>query len=395
MTTPVNDSTAVGPVIYNVYVNGVLQTTPQFILDAELNQTWGSHDVFVFRVEYNRNYPMNTIKPWPDNAPVMVSWGRKPQGMNTWYGYVNHHKTSGNADSGTHNLQLTYFCIGTSKPMNSVDNQFWGSVTPTYIAKQIARQHHLRCVVTSTSWLLSSEVQANESDFQFMNRIASKTGFRFWVSGGTLYLVDPAVVLVGAGQTTVPTYAMDKRLYWQDTIRNFSKLQGDNLPGAPVATRSVFGVDTTTGKLVQARAGTGSIQQHSTTRVATSLGEAQQHVQAWHNLSQWWIAATAELFGNVSLYPGKVVNLTGNGMLAGDQGTWLVSSARHLMKMSGTGYTASDKYVTQVALTRNASGPQPAVKGAVRITPEIVGCALSSGVWYSTSGAVITDGVIA
>jgi hypothetical protein len=215
------------------------------------------------------------------------------------------------------------------------------------------------------------------------------------VSGGTLYLVDPAVVLVGAGQTTVPTYAMDKRLYWQDTIRNFSKLQGDNLPGAPVATRSVFGVDTTTGKLVQARAGTGSIQQHSTTRVATSLGEAQQHVQAWHNLSQWWIAATAELFGNVSLYPGKVVNLTGNGMLAGDQGTWLVSSARHLMKMSGTGYTASDKYVTQVALTRNASGPQPAVKGAVRITPEIVGCALSSGVWYSTSGAVITDGVIA
>lgn len=393
MTTPSPIGTAVGPVVYQVYVNGVPVVLPQFILDAELNQTWGAHDVFVFRIEYNRAFPMNTIKPWPDNATIMVAWGRKPQALNLWYGYVNHHKISGNADSGTHNLQYTYFCIGTSKPMNSVNNQFWGSVTPTYIAKQIAQQHHLRCVVTTTSWVLQSEVQANESDFQFMNRLAAKTGFRFWVSGGTLYFVDPSVVLVGAGQTTVPTFRMDKRLDWQDTMRDFKKLQGDNLPGAPVATRTVWGIDTASGQVIQASAGTGSLQQTSTVRVATNLGDAQRHVQAWQDLSQWWVAATAELFGNVTLYPGKVVGITGNAVATPDKGLWILSSARHLMKASGTGIPTNDKFVTQVGLTRNATGPQPTIKGATRISPEFVECTSSGGVWYSTDISIINDGM--
>jgi hypothetical protein len=386
--------TAVGPVVYNVFVNDVAVMLPLFVLDVELVETWGCHDVMVLRVEYNRAFKMQSIKPWPDNARIMVAWGRKPQALNLWYGYVNHHKLSGISDSGTHNLQYTYYCIGTSKPMNSVENQYWGSVTPTYIAKQIAQQHHLRAVVTSTTWVLQSEVQANESDFQFMNRIANKTGYRFWVSGGTLYFIDPSVVIVGAGQTTVPTYRMDKRLDWQDTMRDFEKLQGDNLPGAPVATRSVWGVDINSGQVFQAKAGSGSIKQNSTARVATNLGDGQRHVNAWQDLSQWWVAATAEVFGNVTIYPGKVIGIQGNAVPSGDQGLWIVSSAKHLMKASGVGNIAPthDKYVTQVSLTRNSSGPAPTIKGASRISPEFVECVASGGVWQSTSIGVIMDG---
>jgi len=390
MTTP--GGAAVGAVVYNVFINGVPVVMPVYILDVELVQTWGCHDVMVLRVEYNRAFNMQTVKPWADNATVMVAWGRKPQALNLWYGYVNHHKLSGNADSGTHNLQYTYYCIGTSKPMNSVDNQNWGSVTPTYIAKQIAQQHHLRCIVTSTDWQLPSEVQANESDFQFMNRIANKTGYRFWVSGGTLYLIDPSVVLVGAGQTTVPTYRMDKRLDWQDTMRDFQKLQGDNLPGSPVAERSVWGVDISTGQVFQAKAGSGTIKQNSTARVAVNLGDGQRHVNAWQDLSQWWMAATAEVFGDVSIYPGKVIGIQGNAVPQADQGLWIVSSAKHLMKASGTSAPTHDKYVTQVSMTRNSSGPQPTIKGATRIAPEFVECTASGGVWYSTSTGVIMDG---
>lgn len=381
---------AVGPVIYQVKVNGVIAR--EWVLDFELNQTWGHHDVMVLRVEYNRAFPMNTIKPWPDNATIEVQWGRKPAALNTWYGYVNHHKLSGVSDSGTHNLQYTYFCIGTSKPMNTVDNQFWGTVTPTYIAKQIALQHKLRCVVTNTSWVLQSEVQANESDFQFMNRIANKTGFRFWVGGGTLYFIDPATVLAGS-TLAVPVYRMDKRLDWQDTMRDFRKFQGDNLPGAPVAQRSVWGVDINTGKVFEAKAGNGSIKQHSTVRVATSLGDGQRHVNAWQDLSQWWQAAEAELFGNVLIYPGKVVSLAGTAVPQQDQGLWIVGSAKHLLKMSGVGNPSNDKYISQVTLVRNASGPAPTIKGAKKISPEFVKCVLSGGVWQSTNISVITDGV--
>ena len=200
---------------------------------------------------------MATITPWADNAPVQITWGRQPQTIMTWYGYVNHHKMATIADSGTHNLQYTYYCIGTSKPMNTVASKAWGSVTPTYIAQQMAAKYSLRCVVTSTTWVLTNEVQANETDFQYMNRVASKTGYRFWVSGGTMYFIDPAVVLVATSTQLVPNYFMYKRLDWQDTIRDFQKYQGDNLPGSQVATRNLYGIDPLTGAFFTATAGIG------------------------------------------------------------------------------------------------------------------------------------------
>ena len=195
-------SQAVGPVVYAVYVNGL--PIPDLPLDVWLEQTWGRHDVFAVRIEYNRGYPMSTITPWPDNALVQIVWGRRPAALQNWYGYVSHHELAGNADSGTHNLQYTYYLAGTSKPMNTEASRVWGNVTPTYVAKQMALKYHLRSVLTSTDWVLSGETQANMSDFAYMNYIAGKTGYRFWVSGGTLYLTDPAVILAGTTSQGVP-----------------------------------------------------------------------------------------------------------------------------------------------------------------------------------------------
>ena len=260
MTTP-NPSPVssgpVGPVVYSVYVNNTLVT--DWVLDVEIMQTWGYHDLVVLRVEYNRAYLTGTITPWADNAPVQVVWGRQPQTIVNWYGYVNHHKLSANADSGTHNLQYTYYCLGASKPMNTVTSKSWGSVTPTYIAQQIALKYQLRSVTTSTTWILANEMQASESDFQYMNRLAAKTGYRFWVGGGTMYFIDPAVVLIATSTQLVPNYYMQKNLAWQDTIRDFQRYQGDNLPGSLVATRNLYGIDPITGQFFTATAGVGQL----------------------------------------------------------------------------------------------------------------------------------------
>lgn len=387
-------STPVGPVIYQVLVNGVLVT--DFILDVKLDESWGSHDIFTLRIEYQRASNMNTIVPWADNAPVQIVWGRRPDPLNNWYGYVNHKKLSSNADSGTHNLQYTYYCIGMSKPMNTDVTKVWGNVTPTYIAKTIALKYSLRCVVTSTAWVLSSEVQAAESDFCFLNRIADKTGYRFWVSNGTLYFINPAVVLIGAGQQVIPTYTQDKLLDQQDTIRNFDAYQGDNLPGSATTARSIYGIDPTSGQVFQAGTstpGASSIQQVNTARVATSYGEGQRIVDAWQGLSQFWVGASAELFGSTVLYPGKVVLLTGQALPGGNAGYWIVGAATHLLKMSGVQYPVADKYVTQVQLLRNTSSTVPSFTGTTRISPEFVPCVNRNGVWTSSNLSVIYDGV--
>lgn len=390
MTTPIASPVStgpVGPVVYQVYVNNTLVT--DWVLDVEIMQTWGYHDMVVLRIEYNRSYATGTLTPWADNAPVQVVWGRQPQTIVNWYGYVNHHKLSANADSGTHNLQFTYYCLGSSKPMNTVTSKSWGSVTPTYIAQQMATKYQLRSVTTATTWTLANEMQASETDFQYMNRIASKTGYRFWVGGGTLYFIDPAVVLIATAAQLVPNYYMQKNLAWQDTIRDFQRYQGDNLPGSLVATRNLYGIDPITGQFFTATAGTGSYTQTNTVRTATTMSDAQNHVNSWQALSQWWIAGNAELFGTTLLYPGKVVHLQGSAMPPGDSGFWIVGSARQLLKMSGT-TPANDKYMTQVSVLRNSTAAIP-YQNAQQITPEFVTMSLSGSTWVSTDTSQVSD----
>ena len=390
MTTPIASPVStgpVGPVVYQVYVNNTLVT--DWVLDVEIMQTWGYHDMVVLRIEYNRAFATGTITPWADNAPVQVVWGRQPQTIVNWYGYVNHHKLSANADSGTHNLQFTYYCLGSSKPMNTVTSKSWGSVTPTYIAQQMATKYQLRSVTTATTWTLANEMQASETDFQYMNRVASKTGYRFWVGGGTLYFIDPAVVLIATAAQLVPNYYMQKNLAWQDTIRDFQRYQGDNLPGSLVATRNLYGIDPITGQFFTATAGTGSYTQTNTVRTATTMSDAQNHVNSWQALSQWWIAGNAELFGTTLLYPGKVVHLQGSAMPPGDSGFWIVGSARQLLKMSGT-TPANDKYMTQVSVLRNSTAAIP-YQNAQQITPEFVTMSLSGSTWVSTDTSQVAD----
>lgn len=382
----------VGPVIYQIYVNG--QLIPDRPLDVSLEQTWAMHDLFSIRIEYNRGYPMSAIVPWADNAPVQIVWGRRPNALQTWYGYVNHSEQASNADSGTHNLQYTYYVLGTSKPMNTENSFVWGNVSPTYIAKQMALRYHLRSVLTSTSWVLSNETQANMSDFAYLNYIAQKVGYRPWVSGGTLYFTDPAVILAGTARQGVPAYRQDKLMTQQDTMRDFKLLTGDNLPGSAVAQRQISGIDSTTGHLFTVSSGSGSISKTNTVRVAQSYGEASQIIGAWQNLSQFWIGATAELFGWSLLYPGKVIYLDGTALPGGNIGYWIVVSVKHILKNSYTGLATNDKYVTQVVVMRNNSGTLPKLKGTNVISPEFVPCTVNNGTWFSSSLQTIYDGAV-
>lgn len=392
MPVSTSPASSVGFVVYQVYVNG--KPLSDIPLDVRVEQTWGQHDLVSVRIEYNRMRPAGSIYVWPDNAPVTIVWGRRPQTLNTWYGYVNHHQYKSNASSGTHNNEYTYFCVGTSKPMNTETSRFWGNVTPTYIAKQIAANHRLRAVVTSTNLVLANEMQANMSDFDFMNYVAGKTGYRFWVSGGTLYFIDPAAVLYGTSGQAVPVFYQDKLLTQQDTLRDFDMLQGDNLPGSTVATRQMYGIDSTTGHVFQASTGSGSVVKANTSRMAGSLGEANLYLSAWQSLSQFWIGATAEVFGSTTLYPGKVVNLQGTGLAGGNAGYWIVVSAKHVLLSSGNQNPANDKYATQLVIMRNTSASIPVVRGVVPISPEFTSCMLSNGVWQSVNQSVVVEGVV-
>lgn len=384
----------VSPVTLQVTVNG--QVITDFIQNAELKQWFYKHELYILRIEYKRlGTNLNALPIWPDNATVQVSWGRGLANTATWYGYVNHHEYASNADSGSYAPQVTYYCIGTSKPMNSEVTRTWGQASPTYMAKQIAAEHNLRAVLTSTSWVSDYEVQSAESDFAFLVRMGEKYGFRFAVSGGTLYFIDPASVLAASSTQAIPSFNLDKSFIKQDTIRDFKKISGDNIPGSEQATRVISGVDAVTGvPFTVAANGSQAITKIQTGRVATSVAEATVMAQAWQNQAQFYTQATAELFGNAMLYPGKLVYLKGLALPADSGGYWMVSEAKHLLKVSGTNYTILDKFVTRVKLLRNQGGAAPSITNTSIIRPEFVGCQALGGTWQATQLGALYDGVL-
>ena len=430
MTTPLAASTgsksSVGPVVYAIYVNEVLFTG--FPLDVELRQEWGQHDLFFIRVEYQPMLLLNTLSFWPNNAPVRIVWGQAPSNTQIWYGYVNHHTVNARSDSGSGTMQVTYTCIGTSKPMNSDVTKTWGEVTGTYIARTIAQKYTFRAVLTSTNWILPYEVQANESDFDFMNRIADKMGYRFWVSGGTLYFIDPLVILQGSSAQGIPSFYMDKSVLYLDTIRDLEVSVGDNIPGGVLSVRQMYGIDPSSGKpfLVTATnapatktsasgnttttlpAATvvsptgvktkipaqtiGVVDQISTEWPVTDIGTAQQLVNAWQQRSTFWLAGTAELYGTTTIYPGKLIYMSGNQLNAEDAGYWIVASADHIMMTSGTTNPVNDRYITRVQLLKNTSELNPNLKAIQPVSPEFVQCTLSGGLWVATSTSTVYEG---
>lgn len=386
-----------GPVIYQVYVNGVKYNQQPPVLDAQLVQEYGKHDMMYLRIEYPPGSNLTSLSVWPDDTPLMIYWGRSPDIM-TWYGYVNHHEIAGAADSGSNNPQVTYVGIGTSMVLNADVNRRWEQVSPTYIAKKIAFENGLRPVVTPIRdyelWPLNYEVQVNESDFHFLNRMADRTGMRFWCSGGSLYMVSPDVALTGGGQTAPPVYTMNKAIGTLDTCRNFRYLKGKNLPGSVQANRVIYGIDKASNNVFAA-----STQPRSkTTRVAAkttafsdNYTDASQRIKGWSKLSQFWIGATALLYGNTSLYPGKLVNLQGLALPDNAPGYWLVTKTTHTMVQSVTANAVLDVYMTGVTLLRNEEKVNTVVLTNIDpVVPEFTAMTLNPDyLWIATDRSAV------
>jgi hypothetical protein len=280
--------------------------------------------------------------------------------------------------------------------LNTDKTRTWGQVTPTYIAKKIAKENGFRCVVTSVDWVLPYEVQAAESDFRFLNRIADKTGMRMWCSGGTLYLIDPAVAIYGSSKIAVPVFQHDKFMYQQDTLREIGLYNGYNLPGTVVSNRKLHGIDRGSGQLFTAVTKPGQttdIDYVNDFRQADNYHEAKKFTDSWQNVSQHFTGTTAEVFGNTLLYPGKLVNFQGRVLMDDTKGFWLATEAVHVIKASNFIYSVLDRFLTRLHVMRNVQETDVKLKGIQPVQPEMVGMSLGGSKWKSGNTSVIIDGI--
>lgn len=385
--------TAVGKVVFSAAVNDVADSfTP---LDFELRQSWGQQDMLLGRTVVPKGRSAALLQTWPEGSPVQVTWGRPPQALQSWYGYLNHAEVSTNDDMTGQNVQLVYAITGTSKPMLGDVAKTWTGYTLSGIATFLARKYGLRAVITQFSTILPSEAQANESDWAFLNRIAVKYGARVWISGGTLYLVDPVAIMSGASNFVVPTYTINKYSYIQDSAANFKVLTGDNLPGAVKMNHTISGMDSGGNVYTVRQDGAdptvGDIVQSSWH--ASSPSQAKALVNAEASLSQFSQVATVDCMGFGLIYPGKIIALAGDALPDGNSGNWIVASATHIAKQGGTPDATKDSYITRCTILRNQKG-YPLIKGVQKISPELMPCVLRGNVWQAQSIGTVIEGVM-
>lgn len=387
-------NTPPGPVVYSLIIGD--QQMLDYPMDFELRQSWEQHDMWFVRIVVPQNHPnKSNLKPWADGSPVTLTWGRSPTSISVWYGYVNHHEQNSSDDGGTNSYQITYVLIGTSKVLNGHKNRAWVGKTASNIAQAIAYENGWRLVVTRTNWVLPYEVEANESDFQFMIRLANRIGFRFWVSGGTLYFIDPLALLAGSSHYFVPQYTIDQLPYTQDTAKNFRVLQGDNIPGSTQKNRVIYGINNTGGVYrVQADNDAYDFDTVDTNHHATDYQTAKNLANAKKNLTQFWIEATMEVYGYNLLYPGKVIQLGGGAVPKPHQGKWIVTGADHILKPSGNPQPYDDGYVTRITMIRNETSFKPKLGNVQNIVPEFVQCTLSGNTWVAQSRNVVLEGSV-
>lgn len=375
-------------VVYDLEVTGV-QTSRSVVTDVEIRQGVGEHEIVIVRVEIPRPYTnAKFLQPWPDNAPVTLTWGRGVGGQDVWYGYVNHHEISSEADSGTRALQFKYVLIGTSAPMNNDVTRSWQAMSYSSVAKQIAKEHNLRAVVHRCPAFTNFEAQSGESDFKFLNRLAAKSGFRFWVSGPNLYFMDPNILVTLGAQPGVPIFSSNKTQFTIDTLANFEIVAGQNVPGSVVSKNTVFGVDAKTGKTLKATAGTGIVQQ-TVNRSVTSYQEAKQIAQGQQNKQQNWIKASATLFGNVQVQPNRLVYFDGQAIPDTNAGYWLVSKVKHTLK-SSLSDPIKDIFVSDVELIRNDVTGVKSESTQVQ-PPDYVYCYLSNNIWKASTVTAVSN----
>lgn len=393
-------STKVGPVVLQMEING--EVVPEYPWDMKLTQAWGQHDMFQMSLVIPPGHPNAQSQTFfKDNAPVKLWWGRTPSNILMWYGYVNHHVLKTNSQYADGATEVRYTFTGTSKVMNADQWKRWENTTPAGIAQTIAKKYSLRAVTTYVDWPVKYEVQAGESDFEFLNRMSQKYGYRHWVSGGTLYFIDPTTILHGPNPNYVPQYYADHWLPVSDTMRDFKLYRGDAVPGGAMTTRTIAGIDASTGKPFQVSAdtsGTANPQQAvmQTARHVTSKAEAKRLINAQQNLSQFWQTGSATVYGYVLLNPNKLVLLGGVGVPNGYEGNWIVHGTEHKLALGkGLSYdTTQDIYNTKIHVVKNTTDFIPKISSYQTVNPEVVQCTLAGGVWQANSQSAITTAVV-
>lgn len=390
---------------YSVEVNN--KPFEMYVSSVQIIQEQGKHTVMTMDVQYRgvgasrgnakSRFGWTYLK---EGTPVRITYGNYPASTTSALGYITSY-TSLQSDKdkvyqGIITNTVRYTITGPTWYMQSTVNRPWKNYSPTSIASAIAVKNGLRAVVHPVKTAYDYRLQ-NMSDFRFLKALADEIGYTFYVDNTDLYFVNPNVIM-GAAATSknVPQFWRYNNAGLKDTLEKFMPTVGTTTEHNYVASRSMGGLNPTTGFYVNAKQGydlfqafeqgsQGPLLDQYMGFPVESFDEARQRLNAYTVTNQYWVEADATVLGNCLVKPNQLVDLIGTAIPQDNAGMWLVKKAVHnLSRPARSGNIRLGSYKIDMKLVRNQAftvqGQHPS-----RTAPSVqtVSSKLVNGVWKS------------
>jgi phage protein D len=303
-----------------------------------VRQQFSNHTLFF--LDYNIAENQKYLLP-PENTPLSVLLGSGPLGSRTMYGYVNHLEEKV-TEQGVRLTRLVG--VGTSKVMNTTVPSSWEGTTRPGVVRQLASRYRFRAVMHSHPEVLESWSTGSLTDFRALNRLAEEMGFKVWVDGATIWLLDPARSLAAASR--VSTKVVHPAEQYSGQV-----FKGSNIPGRVTAAKRTlqYGISRTSNEVLVSANGDRSLPAELLTVPADTYSEAGYAADAARRLRADAYSVTATVVGDATLSPGAPVVFDRHTASPDQVGLWLVNSAEHTI--------SADGFTTAITGTRDVDRP--------------------------------------
>jgi hypothetical protein len=223
-------------------VNPAVRSDRLVLSELKLHMKAFSHDVAEMWVQ-----SVDDTDPvrWSTGVPLSIHYGRAPNQVDTFYGYVLDVQRNWGQVTRTSPMgrMMRVTALGASYPMKEDLTTLFHQMTTDQIATALARSHYFDTDIPPTDWAWPTKSSSGESEWTFLVELAKASGLIMYCHGTQFRMYDPLTPLQRKN-VTVPHF------YEKDSGRGQSVLSFDtdlsevsSEEGRRKRTRVVRGID--------------------------------------------------------------------------------------------------------------------------------------------------------
>lgn len=216
----------------------------------QVHQRIREHDTAVIRI---RSRNVDWFRQFSAGAPVLITYwsSNLRERKGTFVGYVTHVRLVTDEDNA---YVRDIVCVAASRDLRATAQRTYTNMTSSEIVSEIGRALQFNVITKQHGLRRSTVVQAGETYWEFLNRLAKRTGYVLRVRGTTIFFL-PLADMVAHNLSRAPMlsdYAPDPlSLYREPSIEHIDSWVGESSEDAErLSDEAVFvSVSPSTGEI--------------------------------------------------------------------------------------------------------------------------------------------------